>query len=197
MDSIALPDIEHDESRLKAAPLAATLLALLTRAQAAVDRDRQAAQRFLARATALLRAEQGRDEASPSASFRGGLPRWQANRLVDYIESNLSRPITSADLMALTGTSAGHFFRCFKATFGEAPFAYIARRRIERAQDLMLTTQEPLCQIALDCGLCDQSHLTRLFRRFVGMTPRVWRREHARRSAAGGYQAEPHVSLRI
>jgi AraC-like DNA-binding protein len=44
---------------------------------------------------------------------------------------------------------------------------------------MMLTTTEPLCRIALDCGLCDQSHLTRLFRRVVGTTPNAWRREYA------------------
>jgi len=48
----------------------------------------------------------------------------------------------------------------------------------------MRTTSEPLARIALDCGLCDQSHLTRQFRRLVGMTPRAWRREQARLAPA-------------
>ncbi|WP_225890025.1 helix-turn-helix domain-containing protein [Indioceanicola profundi] len=50
-------------------------------------------------------------------------------------------------------------------------------QRIERAKHLMLTTDEPLARIALDCGLADQSHLTRLFRTRVGMSPQSWRRE--------------------
>jgi AraC-like DNA-binding protein len=44
------------------------------------------------------------------------------------------------------------------------------------AQGLMLTTGETLCAIALRCGLSDQSHFTRLFRRIVGETPYAWRR---------------------
>ena len=40
----------------------------------------------------------------------------------------------------------------------------------------MLTTDEPLSQIALACGLCDQSHFTRVFRRIVGESPNAWRR---------------------
>jgi AraC family transcriptional regulator len=36
---------------------------------------------------------------------------------------------------------------------------------MQRAQELMLETQEPLAEIALACGLCDQAHLTRVFRK--------------------------------
>jgi len=175
--------VAREHSRQDEAVLTATLLELLTVAQSKVEFDRQTAQACLSRATALLQAdlERGR-EAKAETAFRGRLPRWQAKRLVAYIEENLDRPISGADLVALTGLSAGHFFRTFRATLGRAPFSYIAQRRVERAQQLMLTTSLPLCQIALDCGLCDQSHLTRMFRRLVGMTPGEWRREHARGS---------------
>jgi len=173
----------REPSRQSEVALTATLLELLTVAQSKVELDRQAAQACLFRATYLLAADLERDgEPKPESSFRGRLPRWQVKRLVAHIEENLDRPITSESLTALTGTSTGHFFRTFKATFGQAPFAYIASRRIARAKQLMQTTNHPLCQIALDCGLCDQSHLTRLFRRFVGMTPSQWRREYVRGS---------------
>jgi AraC family transcriptional regulator len=42
----------------------------------------------------------------------------------------------------------------------------------------MLTTGEPLCGIALTCGLADKAHLTKLFPRHFGETPAVWRRRH-------------------
>ncbi|WP_323012270.1 AraC family transcriptional regulator [Castellaniella sp.] len=163
--------------------LTATLLELLTVAQSNVEVDRKAVQACLSRATALLTAslERGVGQKAESA-FRGGLPHWQAKRLTTYIEENLEQPIRSPDLIALTGLSTGHFFRTFKETFGQAPFAYIARLRIERAQQMMLTTNHSLCQIALDCGMCDQSHLTRLFRHLVGMTPGEWRRIYASES---------------
>lgn len=167
-------------SRQNEAALAATVLELLTVAQAKVELDRQAAQACLTSATALLQASLERVRPKAAADLpRGGLPRWQAKRLVAYIKENLDRPIRSEDLAALTGSSASHFFRTFKTTFGQTPCAYIASRRIERAQQMMLTTNHPLSQIALDCGLCDQSHLTRLFRRLVGTTPSDWRREYA------------------
>jgi len=42
----------------------------------------------------------------------------------------------------------------------------------------MLTTEDPLSQIALACGLADQAHLSKLFRRAVGETPSAWRRRN-------------------
>lgn len=170
----------HQQSNQSGVALATTLLELLAVAQSKVELDRQAAQACLSRATALLEASLERNVGPTAESaFRGGLPRWQAKRLTTYIEENLEQPIRSPDLIALTGLSTGHFFRTFKETFGQAPFAYIAGLRIERAQQMMLTTNHSLCQIALDCGMCDQSHLTRLFRQLVGMTPGEWRRVHA------------------
>lgn len=181
ISSAVLATEAHEQSRQSEAALSATLLELLTVAQSKVEFDRQAAQACLSSATALLLANLERGGPKAAAGLpRGGLPRWQAKRLVAYIEENLDQPIRSENLTALTGSSASHFFRTFKATFGQTPFGYIASRRIERAQQMMLTTNQPLSQIALDCGLCDQSHLTRLFRRLVGTTPSEWRREYAR-----------------
>jgi transcriptional regulator GlxA family with amidase domain len=53
------------------------------------------------------------------------------------------------------------------------------RRRVERAQGMMLTTSAPLAQIAAQCGLADQAHFNRIFRRFVGDSPGAWRRARA------------------
>lgn len=167
-----------EQNQQSGVALAATLLELLTVAQSKIELDRQGTHACLSRATALLTASLERDsEPQVEHVFRGRLPRWQAKRLVTYIEENLDQPIRSPDLTVLTGMSSGHFFRVFKATFGQTPSAYITSRRIERAQRMMLTTSLPLSQIALDCGLCDQSHLTRLFRQLVGTTPSEWRRE--------------------
>jgi AraC-like DNA-binding protein len=52
---------------------------------------------------------------------------------------------------------------------------WIRQRRIELAQGLMLATDASLSEIALSCGMSDQSHFTRSFRRIVGQTPSSWR----------------------
>lgn len=112
----------------------------------------------------------------PPAQLGGGLAPWQANRVKAYIAANLGDAITVDDLAALAGLSASYFSRAFRATFGETPYAHVLRQRIDRACHLMLAGDEPLSQIAVACGLADQSHFTRLFRRFRGTTPHAWRR---------------------
>jgi transcriptional regulator GlxA family with amidase domain len=101
---------------------------------------------------------------------------WQLNRVVDYIEAHLAEKITATDLAGLINVSTGRLSRAFKITVGVTPFHYIARRRVELACTMMRTTREPLSQIAVACGLCDQAHLCKAFRRIVGTTPSAWRR---------------------
>jgi AraC family transcriptional regulator len=160
-----------------AAPRSSGLLTIIAKllddAGVALEQDRRTARDCIARAAALVRAERDRD-ASPHT--KGALAAWQVKRLTAFIDANLGRGIATEDLTDIVQMSTGHFFRSFKRSFGEAPFAFIARRRMLHAQELMLTTGEPLCQIALACGLCDQSHFTRVFRRIVGESPNGWRR---------------------
>ena len=82
-----------------------------------------------------------------------------------------------------------------------APYAFVLRRRMEHAQRLMLTTQTPLCEIALECGLSDQSHFSRLFQRTIGTSPNKWRRfwrvgEQAT-TAPDSFKSEPFVQSDI
>jgi AraC family transcriptional regulator len=129
----------------------------------------------------------------------GGLASWQARRLVAHIDAHFAERIRIDDLAALLGLSVGHFCRAFKSTFGVSAHDYLTRRRIEVAQGLMLTTSEPLGAIALSCGMCDQSHFSRWFRRIVGETPHQWRRtrrgafeDHATKVAYGPARPTAH-----
>jgi len=169
-----------------------TIVKLLDDAVAAVDGNRSAAKDCITRAAALVRAERRAQTSAPSPGpspaparlFRGGLAPWQARRVAAYIETNLASKIQARDIIELTELSASYFFRAFRISFSASPSSYIAARRMARAQEMMLTTDEPLSQIAVACGLCDQSHLCRVFRRIVGATPRAWRREHCSRPAS-------------
>jgi AraC family transcriptional regulator len=156
---------------------AATVIKLLEDADEAIERDRDAARACIARASALLR-DDVRPAQAPAALAQGGLAPWQIARVKAHVEVHLESTLRMRDLAAIARLSTGHFCRSFTRSFGSAPFAYVAGRRLARAQELMLTTDDPLSQIALACGLCDQSHLTRLFRRHVGASPNAWRRSH-------------------
>jgi AraC-like DNA-binding protein len=155
------------------------LAQLVADAAAVIESDVGAARACLERAAALLQRCQ---ESGATASMRGGVhtgglaPR-QAKRITAYIEANLGSCIRAEHLAAIAGLSMSHFFRAFKETFGAAPLAYVASQRMAHAQQRMLSTRAPLAQIALECGMYDQAHFTRVFRRVVGVNPRAWRRQ--------------------
>jgi AraC-like DNA-binding protein len=109
---------------------------------------------------------------------RGGLATWQLKRAADYIENNLAEPIKVTDVASVTRLSPCHFARAFKRSFGLSVHLFLMRRRIELAQQLLVSTYDPLGEIALICGMHDQPHFTRWFRRLVGETPNRWRHAH-------------------
>ncbi len=137
----------------------------------------------------------------PSASVpapqmvRGGLVRWQIERVLRHIETGLDGPISLTQLAATVRLSTGYFSRAFKQSIGTPPHAYIMMCRIERAKTLLLTTEVPLCEVALECGLADQAHLSRLFRRLTGETPFAWRRRRKTEAqgARGGVPQAAHA----
>lgn len=156
---------------------------LLDQARRAVDHDLDVTRDAVARLSALLdTVESGEPEPANDRRLpppRGaGLAPWRARRLMAFIDENLDQTITIETLAGLVRLSCGHLSRAFKDTFGVSPHALVMRRRIERAQGLMLRTRDPLSQIAISCGFADQAHFSRLFRQMVGATPNSWRRTH-------------------
>lgn len=183
MQAIAMTDrtsdlgrVDPDEKRL-----AAVLVGLLEDADKVIEIDLHAARALIGRATELLQIGiEG--EVKPAHDLGGGvrnvagLAPWQMRRVVIFIEQRLPQHISSTEVAAVTRLSPGYFSRAFKGSFGMTPCNYILRKRVERAQAMMLESDASLCQIALDCGFCDQAHFSRLFRRYVGISPNIWRR---------------------
>ena len=158
--------------------VANSLTKLLEIARRELERDREAAKASLVTASRILQAEIERCSGA-NGSTRGGLAAWQIARVRAYVDSNLHRTIHIRDLSAVARRSPAHFSRKFKLAVGESPHAYVVRRRLERACHLMMTSAEPLSEIALSVGFSDQAHLCRLFRQAFGQSPAHWRRERA------------------
>jgi len=104
------------------------------------------------------------------------LPRWRLRRAIDYVESRLAEPISLAEIASVTGLTRMHFAAEFRAATGLRPHEYLLRRRIERSQEMLMTTDMTLVDIALAVGFQTQSHYSNVFRRFVGQSPGVWLR---------------------
>ena len=157
--------------------VANSLAKLLDTARRELERDQDAAKASLVTASHILQAEIERCSGA-NGSATGGLAAWQIVRVRAYIDSNLHRTIHIRDLSAVARRSPAHFSRKFKLAVGDSPHAYVVRRRLERACHLMMTSAEPLSEIALSVGFSDQAHLCRLFRQAFGRSPANWRREH-------------------
>lgn len=112
------------------------------------------------------------------------LGRFELSRLTEFIEENIDKSITLAELAALVNVSRFHFTRLFKRSTGMTAISFVERCRIRRAQSLILETDLTLVEIALMTGFADQSHFTRRFHRHVGSTPAAFARESGRRRSA-------------
>jgi AraC-like DNA-binding protein len=159
--------------------MAAAVGNLLGIAEDVLRHDPERAREYLVEALSLINCECRHDKTFNERP-QGGLAGWQIRRIKTYIDDRLDAAIRSRELADVVSLSVSHFSRAFKQSFGDTPSAYVARRRMDRARELMATSDAALSQIALDCGLCDQSHFTRMFRRLVGMSPRRWRRQYSR-----------------
>ncbi|WP_354082028.1 AraC family transcriptional regulator [Bradyrhizobium sp. S3.3.6] len=162
--------------------LARSLAKLLETARRELDSDREAAKVSLVTASSILQSEIERSSGA-NGSRPGALAAWQIARVRAFVEENLHSNIDARKLSAVAKLSRAHFSRSFKESFGEPPHAYVIKRRLERACHLMVTTSEPLGEIALGVGFSDQSHLCKLFRRAFGQRPSIWRRDHKTRAS--------------
>jgi AraC family transcriptional regulator len=100
-----------------------------------------------------------------------GLSRQRLKRVCDHIETHLDDRLTLTDLAVVASLSPYHFSRSFKRAVGVGPQRYVMHRRVERAKALIRRTNQPLARIAQAVGFSDQSHLTSVFRREIGVTP--------------------------
>jgi AraC family transcriptional regulator len=110
------------------------------------------------------------------ARLVGGLAPWREKRAKDLMTDRLGDDLSIAELADACGISPRHFERAFRKSTGETPHYWRMKRRIERAKVLLTEGRMGLSEIALACGFSDQSHLGRVFTRFVGCTPNEYRR---------------------
>jgi AraC family transcriptional regulator len=124
------------------------------------------------------------------------LPKWRVKRAIEYVEAHLGGPITLAELAGATGLTRMHFAAQFRIATGFRPHEYLLRKRIERACDLLLTSDASLVEIALSVGFQTQAHFTTVFKRFVGATPHRWRSVQQMRLAPGSRPPIPEAGNR-
>jgi AraC-like DNA-binding protein len=97
-----------------------------------------------------------------------------ARQVMDRLADQLTGPPALAELAADTGLSRYQLLRAFRAEVGMPPYAWLAQHRVARARVLLEHGHRP-AEAATLTGFADQAHLTRWFRRVVGVTPGAYR----------------------
>ncbi|MDJ1017507.1 MAG: AraC family transcriptional regulator [Paracoccaceae bacterium] len=107
------------------------------------------------------------------------LPGWLVDACARAREPEVFRVGASA-LVAEAGRGHEHVCRAMKAHLGLTPTAYINRIRMEQAALMLASSNAPIADVALACGIENLSHFYRTFRGHYGRTPRSYRQEHGR-----------------
>ena len=108
-------------------------------------------------------------------------------RARDAIDRDYAKPLDVPALARVAGASEAHFIRTFKATFGETPYRYLQRRRVERSMFLLRQRRElSVSEVCLEVGFASLGTFSRTFKEIVGVSPSAYRE-----LAAPGIDAAP------
>ena len=113
-----------------------------------------------------------------SDAERGRLAGRQVRRAKELLDANLSGDMSITELARQCDLSVGYFTRAFRAAVGAPPHRWLQTRRVERVKSLLQASDHSLAEVALMSGFGDQSHMTKVFTRYVGVSPGEWRRQY-------------------
>ena len=97
-------------------------------------------------------------------------------RARDLMDARYADPLDLDDMAAAAGFSRYHFAREFRVAFGETPGAYLSRRRVERAKDLLVHANLTVTEVCMVVGFASLGSFSRRFRELVGCSPSEYRR---------------------
>jgi AraC family transcriptional regulator len=101
-------------------------------------------------------------------------PRWLV-RAQEIIHARFTQSFSVSEIANTVGVHPGHLARTFRKHYGSSVADYVRKLRVDQARHDMSSTNLSLVEIALKAGFCDQGHLSRVFRRYTGMTPMKYR----------------------
>ncbi|MEO8451848.1 MAG: AraC family transcriptional regulator [Gemmatimonadota bacterium] len=96
-------------------------------------------------------------------------------RVRAFLDRHYGSKVRLGTLADVAGLSVYHMIRVFRATTGLPPYAYLEQVRVNHAAALLREGQ-PVSRVAFRTGFADQSHLTRFFKRLIGVPPGRYKR---------------------
>ena len=94
-----------------------------------------------------------------------------------YLECNFCNRMTLEDISGYVGMSRTYFSQFFKVQYKEGFSDHLTRVRVEKASTMLLHTEKPIPEIAVECGFKTVQYFTRAFKKVKGTTPAVFRKK--------------------
>ena len=104
------------------------------------------------------------------------LAPWRVRKALEYLSEHYSDEFNLGRVAEASGLSKYHLDRVFKYSTGLSPSRYVTNLRLDKAKHLLVSSPRPIADIAVGLGFSDQSHFTHVFKRFIGVTPKAYRR---------------------
>jgi len=123
--------------------------------------------------------------AVPARENVGSLPSCRLRRVTEYIQQNLDKDLTLAELAAVVYMSPYHFARLFKYSTGVPPHRFVVGQRIAHARASLATPELSIAQISRRVGFRTASHFATVFRHALGITPGAYRTAALREDRPG------------
>ena len=107
---------------------------------------------------------------------RSGRPPAWLLRAQELLHDRFSEPLHSSDIASAVEVHPAHLGRAFRAHFNVSMGSYVRRLRLDWAARQLTHSAASLAAVAMAAGFADQSHFTRAFKRYTGLTPNAYRR---------------------
>lgn len=98
--------------------------------------------------------------------------------MLQFIHDNYSGEVTMKMIADSAMVSESECLRCFRRTIGTTPIQYVKQYRIQTAAGMLVSTQEKVADIAIQCGFQDISYFTKSFREYKGCVPTEYRKQN-------------------
>jgi AraC family transcriptional regulator len=108
------------------------------------------------------------------------LSPFQLRKVTERINGHIDQDLSVAELAEIAGLSTAYFSEAFRKSTGCPPHQFLLRVRVERAKELLRTSDKAVIEIALVCGFQSSQQLAKVFQRLLKATPTSYRREFAR-----------------
>lgn len=107
--------------------------------------------------------------------YDGKIPLWRLNKLKKFIIDHLHLDLSTADLAKEANLSEFHFSRMFKQSTGMTPHAFITKKKMDRACELLKHKHYSIYEVSHHLGFKNQTHFSMLFKKVMGVSPREFK----------------------